>query len=39
MMKKRTSKIVAFRQSKAPNNGVANRLKSDTIEIDFLKGL
>jgi hypothetical protein len=38
MMKKRNSKMVAFRQSKAPGAGL-NVLKRGEPEIDFLKGL
>lgn len=38
MMKKRNSKMVAFRQSKAPGAGI-NVLKRGDPEIDFLKGL
>lgn len=39
MMKKRTSKIVAFRQSRAPNMPGTGLKKNQEIEIDFLKGL
>jgi hypothetical protein len=38
MMKKRNSKMVAFRQSKAPGGGVAIVRRGEP-EIDFLKGL
>ena len=37
MMKKRNSKMVAFRQSKAPNGG--SILRRNDPEIDFLKEL
>lgn len=36
-MKKRSSKIAAFRQSKGPNGGAI--LKRNDPEIEFLKGL